>query len=58
MWRTVVVVESIEGASEEDGTFVNPIQHDNGVGGKINAESMRRGVRSKITRKPTAVWRI
>ena len=58
MWGTVVVVESIEGASKEDGTFVNPIQHGNGVGGKINVEDMMRGVRSKITRKPTAGWRI
>ena len=54
----MIVAEFIESEGEKDGEFVNPIRHGCGVGGKIDTEGLRRGVRSKVTRKPAAVRRI
>ena len=52
----MIVDEFIERESRrKDGAFVNPIQHGSGVGGKTDTEDVRRGIRSKATRKPVAV---
>lgn len=52
----MIVAEFIERESRrKDGVFVNPIQQGSGAGGKTNTEDVRRGIRSKVTRKPAAV---
>ena len=50
----MIIAEFIGREAEKARAFVNPIQRG-GVGGKIDTESVRRCVRSKVTRKPATV---
>lgn len=54
----MIVAEFIESEDGKDGEFVNPIRHGSEVGGKVDTEGERRGIRSKVTREPVAVRRI